>query len=276
LSLDKKQPIGIFDSGIGGLTVANAFSKVLPEEQILYFGDTAHLPYGDKSPEAILGYSIRISHMLMDMGCKLVVIACNTASSVAYGPLMIAHHNEVGIFNVIDPLVKGIAAQKDVKKVGVIGTKGTISSGVYEKKLKTLRPDLEVVSLATPLLVPMIEEGFVHNKISHSLIQEYLDDPRFENIDSLVLACTHYPLIRPEIEEYYNGRVKVYDSTDFTVEAVKRHLVEQNILNERKDKEHRFFVSDYTKSFEQTTRLFYGEAIHLEHLLIWENEQKPE
>lgn len=276
MSLNKKQPIGIFDSGIGGLTVANAFSKVLPEEQILYFGDTAHLPYGDKSPEAILGYSIRISHLLMEMGCKLVVIACNTASSVAYGPLMIAHHNEVGIFNVIDPLVKGIAERQEIKKVGVIGTKGTISSGVYSKKLKTLRPDLEVVSMATPLLVPMIEEGFVHNNISKTLIAEYLENECFEGIDSLILACTHYPLIRDQIEEYYDGRVKVYDSTDFTVEAVKAHLQELDILNDQKEKEHHFFVSDYTKSFEQTTRLFYGEAIHLEHLLIWENEQKPE
>jgi glutamate racemase len=173
-------------------------------------------------------------------------------------------------------LVNGIASNKAIKKVGVIGTKGTIASGVYEKKLVTRRPDIEVVSMATPLLVPMIEEGFVHNKISHSLIQEYLGDPQFEHIDSLVLACTHYPLIRKEIEDYYQGRVQVYDSTDFTVEAVRQHLGKMDILSEKRQKDHRFFVSDFTNSFEQTTRLFYGEQIHLEHLLIWENEQKPE
>lgn len=276
MSLKKQQPIGIFDSGIGGLTVANAFSSALPKEQILYFGDTAHLPYGDKSAEAVLGYSIRIAHLLMEMKCKLVVIACNTASSVAYGPLMIAHHNEVGMFNVIDPLVAGVAAQKDVKRIGVIGTKGTIASGLYERKLKMALPDVEVVSMATPLLVPMIEEGFAKKQISIELIREYLDDSRLQDIDTLILACTHYPLIRNQIEAFYDGRVKVFDSTDFTVEAVRHHLNKLNLLNDGQRDEHHFFVSDFTESFEKTTRLFYGERIHLEHLNIWENEQKPE
>jgi glutamate racemase len=247
----------------------------LPNEQILYFGDTAHLPYGEKSSEAVLGYSIRIAHLLMELKCKLVVIACNTASSVAYGPLMIAHHNEVGMFNVIDPLVEGVSRQKDIRKIGVIGTKGTIASSMYERKLKAALPDAEVVSMATPLLVPMIEEGFARKQISLELIREYLLDPRLNNIDTLILACTHYPLIREQIETFYGGRVKVFDSTDFTVEAVRQHLKLLDLLNDEERGNHHFYVSDFTKSFEQTTRLFYGEQIHLEHLNIWENEQKP-
>ncbi len=271
MKLNKQQPIGIFDSGIGGLTVANAFSKVLPEEQLIYFGDTAHLPYGDKSPEAILGYSIRISQVLKEMNCKVVVMACNTASAVAFEPLTIAHHDQVAMFNVIDPLVEGIAARKEIKKLGIIGTKGTIGSAVYPKKLKALLPDLEIHSLATPLLVPMIEEGYSHNRISKALIDEYLNHKPFQEIDSLILACTHYPLIRKEIEEYYGGKVQVYDSTDFTVEVVNNHLDDLNLLNDQKAAENEFYVSDFTESFEQTTRLFYGEQIHLNLMPIWEN-----
>src|SRR5690606_9790977 len=154
------QPIGIFDSGIGGLTVASAIRRVLPNEQIIYFGDTAHMPYGDKSPEAIKYYSLKIGKFLKEKGCKVIVIACNTASSLGFQDLKDFLGDKLPIFNVIDPVVAYTAAHKEYDRIGVIATKATIRSQVYAKKLEEIIPNIKVHSLATPLLAPMIEEGF--------------------------------------------------------------------------------------------------------------------
>jgi glutamate racemase len=159
LKLNKTQPIGVFDSGIGGLTVANAVSKLLPNEQIIYFGDTAHLPYGDKSPRAIKQYSYMIADFLLEKKCKAIIIACNTASSIAYTFLKELYKDDLYIVDAIQPVINGVCQDDSVKKIGIIGTQVTIQSEVYEKRFKAQKPDLEVVSLATPLLVPMIEAG---------------------------------------------------------------------------------------------------------------------
>lgn len=262
------QPIGVFDSGIGGLTVANAILKHLPNEEIIYFGDTAHMPYGEKSADAIRYYCLRIVKFLLEKNCKLIVIACNSAASAAYKILLDFFEKEVLFVNVVDPLVKRVCIE-DYKKVGVIATKATIKTGVYEQKLKELNPDLEVISLATPLLAPMIEEGFFHDKISHSVIENYLSYPDFQGIEAMLLACTHYPLIKPDIETFFNSQVKVYDSTDVVAEEVKQKLSEQGLLNDKRRHEHRFYVSDYTESFERTTKIFFSSEIRLEHQPIW-------
>lgn len=257
-------PIGIFDSGIGGLTVAAAIHKILPNEQLIYFGDTAHLPYGDKSPEAIRGYSLNIGRFLLKQKCKMIIIACNTASSHAYQALVDELGHTVPVINVIDPVVNSLIKAAKYHKIGVIGTKSTIQSGIYAGKIAKIDPRIKVASLATPLLAPMIEEGFFDNNISHTVIQSYLSSPKLKGIDSLVLACTHYPLIKAEISEYYNGKVDIINTAEIVAAYVKDELERMRLLNSGKPKRHRFYVSDFTKSFEKSTRMFFGEKIHLQ------------
>src|SRR5688572_3597282 len=170
----QQQPIGIFDSGIGGLTVAHAIKKVLPGEHMIYFGDTAHLPYGDKSEAAIQAYSVRIANVLLQKGCKVIVIACNSASSAAYELLKEYVRKDTHIINVIDPMVALVGREFQGKNIGLIGTKRTVQSGVYLKKIQELNKGITLHSLATPLLAPMIEEGFFNNQISHEIIAQYL------------------------------------------------------------------------------------------------------
>lgn len=263
------QPIGIFDSGIGGLTVAQSIARVLPHEQMIYFGDTAHLPYGDKSFEAIQTYSKRIADFLLERNCKVILIACNTASAAAYDVLKEYVGSRAFVMNVIDPLVEKVASDTSIHKVGIIGTKTTIASGVYEKKLKDKRNDLEVASLATALLASMIEAGFYNNSVSQAVINSYLSYPDFQDIQGIILACTHYPLIRKEIEFYFHQRIKVFDSTDIVADKLKALLTEHRLLNQSTPQPHEFYVSDYTPSFEQTARLFFGNEVQLKLNNIW-------
>jgi glutamate racemase len=267
-----KSPIGIFDSGIGGLTVAAAIHRLMPEESIIYVGDTAHLPYGDKSPELIEQYSKRITDYLMERGCKIIVIACNTASAHAFKPVQIHVNHKVPVANVIDPAAKAIASAFANKKVGVIGTRGTINSGIYPRKIKKLNPDIEVTSLATPLLAPMIEEGFFNNKISKTVINSYLDKKSFKGVDAIILACTHYPLIRKEIDEFYKGNVVVFDSAEMVAKDVKDKLQTAGLLNKEKDPSLEFYVTDFTDSFEKSAHYFFPTKIHLDRLALWENK----
>jgi len=262
------QPIGIFDSGIGGLTVANAIQKVLPHESLVYFGDTAHLPYGDKSPDSIKYYSIRIAQFLMQKNCKMIVIACNTASSIAYETVKDFVGGKIPVVDVISPVVEIVTHNKNIHKVGVIGTKGTIKSDIYAKKIKAASKK-EVASLATPLLAPMIEEGFFNNKISRSVIASYLSSRKLAKIDALILACTHYPLIRKEVEEYYVNDVNIIDTAGVVADSVKDVLKKDKLLSKKKRPTHHFYVSDFTKSFEESTRFFFKSQIHLEKVDFW-------
>jgi len=268
--MNSSQPIGIFDSGIGGLTVANAIRKILPNEQLIYFGDTAHMPYGDKSPEAIKFYSLKLAKFLVDKNCKIIVIACNTASSHAFQEVIHFLGDQVPIVNVIDPVVDLIIKKGQARKIGVIGTKSTIRSDIYAKKFRLLNPGIQVSSLATPLLAPMIEEGFFDNTISKTVINSYLSSAKLKNIDSLILACTHYPLIQPEISSFYKGTVDIINTAEIVAAHVKRRLVDLNFLNEEPASKHQFFVSDYTPSFAKSTKMFFGEKINLKVRAIWD------
>lgn len=257
-------PIGIFDSGIGGLTVASAVTKSFPNESIIYFGDTAHLPYGEKSVQSIQKYSIEIADFLLEKGCKMLVIACNTASAAAYELLQEKYADKIPVVDVISPLVELIAS-KNFAKVGVMATKATVRSDVYNKKINQLNSGTEVVSLATGLLASMIEEGFFNNDISRAVLHKYLTYPDFEDIDALLLACTHYPLIRPEIEDFYGGKVQVFDSVAAVTARIGKILEKNNLFNDSGGiAEQRFFVSDFTQSFENTTRFFYNQGVQLE------------
>ena len=268
-NLSSTNAIGIFDSGIGGLTVAQAITKELPNEKLIYFGDTVHLPWGDKSPDSIKYYAIRIAQFLLERNCKMIVIACNTASSLAYETVKDFVGNKALVVNVIDPVVKSITDKKKIKRVGIIGTKGTIKSNIYAHKIHKLNPKLHVASLATPLLASMIEEGFFDNKISRTVINSYLSRPKLNKIDSLILACTHYPLIKPEIAEYYKGKIDILDSAGIVAKNVRELLGKKNLLTTQKNPQHKFFVSDYTKSFETTAKFFFKKRIQLENAAIW-------
>jgi glutamate racemase len=264
-----QSPIGIFDSGTGGLTVANAIKHLMPHEHMVYFGDTAHFPYGDKSEAAIQAYSIKITDILLKKGCKVIVIACNSASSAAYELLKEYVRREAHIINVIDPMVKLLGAKFTGKTVGLIGTKRTVQSGIYSKKTEELKKNITLKPLATPLLAPMIEEGFFNNQISHEIIGQYLADPLLEKIEALILACTHYPLIKKEISDYYQNQIPVLDSGEVVALALKSYLQEHGLLNTHTTPERHFYVSDYTDAFEASTRLFFQEKVHLERHALW-------
>lgn len=260
----KKEKIGIFDSGIGGLTVANAISKLLPNETLIYFGDTAHLPYGDKSTDLIKSYSQDITQFLIEENhCKAIVIACNTASAAAYEHLRDKHKGSVPIINVIDPIIEAIVQDTAINKVGLIATQTTINSGVYQEKLHRRKPGLEVAVLATPLLVPMIEEGFANDTISHAVIENYLHHEAFKDIDALILGCTHYILIREEINQFFDGKVKLFDSTDILAVKLKNILVNEGLLNYKRVADNHFYVSDLTSGFQKSASRFYGENVQL-------------
>ena len=269
MNKDPKAPIGIFDSGIGGLTVAKAIKELLPNESIVYFGDTAHLPYGDKSEAAIQAYSIKIANILLLKGCKVIVIACNSASSASYELLKEYVRKDAHIINVIDPMVEFVIEHFAGKRIGLIGTKRTVQSNIYSRKIEEANCGITLQSLATPLLAPMIEEGFFNNQISHEIIAQYLSDETLTDIEALVLACTHYPLIKKEIISFYQNKVTVLDSAQVVAQALQRYLAYNQLLNDTENQGNHFFVSDYTESFEASTRLFFGEKVILERHPLW-------
>lgn len=268
--MNSSAAIGIFDSGIGGLTVAHAVTKLLPNENIIYFGDTAHLPYGDKSAAAIQAYSIKICNVLLQQKCKIILIACNSASAAAYELVKEYVGSKAKVMNVIDPVIGFISENYAGKTIGLIGTKQTVNSNIYRKKTDALEKDITLKSLATPLLAPMIEEGFFNHNISESIIQEYLKNEELKDIEALILGCTHYPLIKKQIENYYKDAVTVLDTSEIVAKSVKEFLSENNALNALNAHIKHFYVSDYTQSFETSTKIFFGEQIRLEYYPLWE------
>ncbi len=264
----KTQPIGIFDSGVGGLTVAQAIKQILPSESLIYFGDTAHLPYGDKSPESIRYYSKRITEFLLEHNAKVVLVACNTASASAYESLKSEFGNQTILIDVINPVVDYISS-KNFTKIGVIGTKGTISSGTYEKKIRENSSLTSVVSMATPLLVPMIEEGFIFDDISNAIIRTYLSNEMLDGIQALILGCTHYPIIKNQISKIYNFNVEIIDSARLVSKILRDTLDKNNLLNDSGIVKDQFFVSDYTPYFEKIARMFFEGEIDLHKADIW-------
>lgn len=267
---DSSAPIGIFDSGIGGMTVASAVTRLLPNENTIYFGDTAHLPYGDKSTAAIQAYSIKICNMLLQQNCKLILIACNSASAASFELVREYVGSKAKVLNVIDPVVDYIKEHYEGKTVGLIGTKQTVLSNVYKKKVDALGKNINLKSLATPLLAPMIEEGFFDNNISESIIESYLSDPALNDIESLILGCTHYPLIKNQISKYYGKDVEILDTSEIVAHSLRAWLEQHYLVNEKGTGKRQFYVSDYTLSFEQSTNIFFGQQIQLEHYPLWE------
>jgi len=270
MKIQPEQPIGIFDSGIGGLTVAYQMAKLLPFEDMVYFGDTAHLPYGDKSTAAIQAYSVKISHLLLSQNVKTIVIACNSASAAAFELVKEYVGSKAIVCNVIDPVVDFVVSHFQHQKVGLIGTKQTVNSAIFKKKIDEAGQGIELKSLATPLLAPMIEEGFFNNRISIGVIEEYLSNPVLEGIDALILACTHYPLIAKEITEFYKGKVNVIDSSVIVAKSVQSTLEKSGLLHPAHEPTKRFLVCDFTPAFENSTQIFFKDKVTLEYYPLWD------
>lgn len=264
----KGQPIGIFDSGVGGLTVAHAIKQILPGESLIYFGDTAHLPYGDKSAESIRNYSQRITEFLLEHDSKVIVIACNSASASAFDSLKGKFGKTTILIDVIDPVVDYLST-RNFNKIGVIGTKRTISSGTYELKIKEKSPSTQVISMATPLIVPMIEEGFIFDDISNAIIRTYLSSESLDGIQALILGCTHYPIIKNQISKFFNFNVEVVDSARVVSMILRQTLEKNNLLNDSGKVKDQFFISDYTTYFEKIARMFFEGEINLKKADIW-------
>ncbi len=272
MSTGRSLPIGVFDSGLGGLTIVKAIQSLLPNEGVVYFGDTAHLPYGDKSPELINQYSENITGFLLSVGVKAIVIACNTASAVAWETVK----NKAGdkpVFNVISPAVELAVSESKSGKIGVIGTKTTVRSGVYRKSILAKNPNALVTEKATPLLVPLIEEGWLDNSVSKEVIEAYMSDTGFENIDTLILGCTHYPLIRNDIELYFRHTqdkpVHVIDSALALAGMLEKYLGAKNLQRDLSGNPFfEYYVSDYSQNFEESGRLFLEKTVHFKKAMI--------
>ncbi|HEY5791927.1 MAG TPA: glutamate racemase [Chthoniobacterales bacterium] len=220
-------PIGVFDSGIGGLTVAAALRRLLPAEKIFYLGDTARVPYGGKSRRTVERYSVEISGLLLAEGAKIIVVACNTASALALPKLQELFRAPVQ--GVILPGAKSAVAKTQAGKIGVIGTRATIRSGAYEQAIRQLQPDARVFSEACPLLVPLIEEGLLEDPITDAVLRRYLDPLLAKGVDTLVLGCTHYPLLREAIARVAGSGIALVDSAENCALAVRELLRQQAI-----------------------------------------------
>jgi glutamate racemase len=252
-------PIGIFDSGFGGLTVMSAINKVLPWENIIYFGDTAHVPYGTKSQDAIIKFSKDITSFLIKNNVKLIVVACNTASALALPVL--EKTLKVPAIGVIAP---GAQVATDVSKkfrIGIIGTEGTIGSKSYPKAIKKL-VKAKTYQQTCPLFVPLVEEGLTYGKITDSIVKKYIKPLLAKNIDTLVLGCTHYTLLRKILEENLDKNIVLVDSAESTALEVKRVLKQKSLLASKSGKKYlKFYVSDNPEKFKKIGRRFFSRNI---------------
>lgn len=249
--------IGIFDSGVGGLTVLKEIIKALPQEDTIYFGDTARVPYGTKSPETVTRYSLEIASFLVHRDIKLLVVACNTASACALDALQ--QTLSIPVVGVIEPGARRAAAVTRSGKVGVIGTEGTIRSSAYAKAIKRINPEVEVVTRACPLFVPLAEEGWTDNEVAHLTARTYLAGLREAGVDTLVLGCTHYPLLKKVIGETIGEEVKLVDSAEETARTVAEILRGRDLLRPTSEEgNHHYFVSDVPAGFIRVGNRFLG------------------
>jgi glutamate racemase len=241
-------PIGVFDSGVGGLTVAREIMRQLPNEDLVYFGDTARVPYGSKSKNTVLKYSRQIVRFLRTKNVKAIVVACNTASALALDE--IAKEIDIPIIGVVKPGAKMAVETTKTGNVGVIGTASTVKSGIYNDYIRELNPSITVVSKACPLFVPLVEEGLIDDRVTDDIVGRYLQDMKEYKVDALVLGCTHYPLIRHTIKRYMGDEVTLVNPAFETAKSLKELLTEQKMLNKEIHKpQHQYYVSDGVESF---------------------------
>ena len=251
MKIDRDAPIGVFDSGVGGLTVAREIMRNLPSEKIVYFGDTARVPYGSKSKDTVIRYSRQIIHFLEEQQVKAIVIACNTASAFALDA--VKDELDIPVLGVIEAGAKVAAKETRNKRVGVIGTLGTVGSGIHEAYLKQLDPEITVIGKACPLFVPLVEEGWLHDPVTTEIVSRYLQELKDKEIDTLILGCTHYPLIRSLVGKIAGDQVTLVNPAYETAQELRRLLEQEQLINtgenNKKDEMHQFYVSDAAEKF---------------------------
>lgn len=255
--------IGIFDSGVGGMTVARAIEKKLPHHRLIYFGDLARTPYGSKSPETIQKYARQNTEFLLSRGAKIILIACNSAASVASD--LLREEFSVPIFEVITPAVKKAVANTKLGRIGVIGTRATIKSRIYEQKIQDLRPGFKVFACPCPLLVPLVEEGWLNKRETKMIVRRYLHPLKLKNIDTLVLGCTHYPLLKKLIQPRIGKRIRVIDSSREMADDLHSFLAENPGFAQTLSAggESEYYVSDVTRAAMETAERIFGRKIEL-------------
>ena len=248
--MNKNLPIGVFDSGLGGLTVLKALQKKLPNESFIYIGDTAHVPYGNKSKSSIIHYSTTLSNFLINTyNVKMIIVACNTASAIAITTLQ--NLFPIPILDVINPMAKILSKHKTLQHIGIIGTYNTIQSKSYNKLLRNINPKLQISSQACPLFVPIIEEGLENHPIAKLMIHDYLS-PLIENdIEALVLGCTHYPILKKTIYSLIPREVDIIDSSDILSSYAKQYLNQQKLINISSNITTKLLVTDASSHFNQ-------------------------
>jgi glutamate racemase len=258
--MSNARPIGVFDSGIGGLTVVQALTHHLPHENIVYFGDTARVPYGPKSPQVVREYAAQDTDVLLSHNVKMIVIACNTVSALALD--IVQKKAKVPVVGVIFPGAEAAAQATTKKRIGIIGTVGTVTSNAYPHALRQLDPAIQTFSRACPLFVPLAEEGWTDHKATELIAKEYLFPLTLEKIDTLVLGCTHYPLLKDVIGRVLHNSVTLIDSGEATAETVKRLLDETGLRNTSKLKPNlQFYVSDVPARFTEVGEKFLGQKL---------------
>ena len=259
---EKEKYIGVFDSGIGGLTVVQSIVETMPNENIIYFGDTAHVPYGTRSKEQIIEYVLSDVKFLSRFNIKAIVIACNTADSAARDKIE-EKYSSIPVYGVVAPASKKAAELSKNKKIGVIATNATVNSGAYKKTIHSFDPSAQVISLACPLLVPLVEEGRFKkgDQVIEEVLREYLTPLKEQGIDTLVLGCTHYPLLYDIITEIMGDGVTVISSSVAAAEELKKGLGERDILSDSQISERKYFVSDNAEDFEKHALIFMGNAL---------------
>lgn len=249
--MDKNRPIGVFDSGVGGLTVVSALTRHLPDEEILYLGDTARLPYGTKSKDTVTRYTRRNVDFLVGRGVKAVVVACNTATALAIGDVAV----ELPLWGVVGPGARAAAALGDRGPIGVLATESTVDSGAYEKAIRALRPDATVISRACPLFVPLVEEGWSDDPVAEQVARRYLEPLLAEGIRTLVLGCTHYPMLQKVIAAVAGPEVMLVDSAETVAREVAAELSRGGLLrNASVPPHHHFCVTDQSPRFARIAR----------------------
>ena len=267
-----ERPIGIFDSGVGGLTVVKELHALLPSEDLIYFGDTARVPYGNKSIPVIRRFCLEITRFLESMKVKMIVVACNTASSLALDYLR--RQTELPVIGVIEPGVRAALRDTKATNVGVIGTVATIRSAAYQSRLERLRATCRVHARACPLLVPLVEENLLDGEITRLTLDMYLREFRDLDLDALILACTHYPLLKSAIAAYFADKVRLVDSAEETAREVAELLKARRISAPRaRIGSTEFYVSDSPEAFMAVGQPFLGrqmERVFLEH--VWQRE----
>lgn len=256
--------IGIFDSGVGGMTVARAVEEILPERSIIYFGDVARAPYGSKSPSTIRRYARQNCDFLLSKGAKIIIVACNSAASVA-GHILQEEY-DVPIMEVITPAVSQAVQASVSGRIGVIGTRATINSNIYEEQISALQSKAKVFSQSCPLLVPLVEEGWLAKRETKMILRRYLHPLRSHCVDTLVLGCTHYPLLSPLIKPRMGRRVRVIDSSLAVAQELKNYLTDNPAFAESlaKGGERHYYVSDMTEAVQSTASRIFGRKMNLE------------